>query len=879
MAGRGRGMALTRPAWMRTSVGSGNHNLAVTPSLPSSTAPQRPPPTTSDPPTDWARATAVDGRPYWYSLSTGATTWADPTVASPPSKSSSLPAAKADFSPWRETRAEDGRVYYYNAKTKQTQWDRPSDMPPTSATPDNKPNVKDEEEKHPLPDGWAQNVADDGRVYYYHAATRETRWDRPSLASDAQRKRPAADISAASVASSGVDDWREHTAPDGRTYFYNAQTRETSWKKPEALMTEGAQDRKRARVDRQLVPDLRQAIARSRERKAGERGRTEKKGEKVARRPRSREGKTLTDHQAETYFLNRAKIRKEAAAAADGDAEGKQPADLMQLETEEQRENVFFDVLRERGIGERSSWLETMNRCAEDPRYTLLQPYGVRKHAWQKWTQNCAKQARRRSILEARGKSEAFLALMEELFSDEPFATTKLERCDSEKVTMFEGDGRVRAVDERTRSSLIKAFFGIRGRNGERERAMKRKECIAKMRDALDEMVDPAILPPKEGKKTKEDDTMVDVSDTKDKPNGEHGANGTSEKGDRAFFSDRTPFRELDRFLSSIPGSETVGSNDRASVIRDWRRVVERWVHENRTREREARRALQKERRAKFRSGVERMILDGHISSTARWKEVADLVSKEGFAVPEEELDARPSDLFADAQVLFDDRVEDHRENFKRLLRDENIEIQDTTTVEDLQKAESLDKFIKSLDRPVVDALLADRQRKESRKRQKELWGAMADFEKLLQRSEISMDSTFETATEVWKDRTAFKQLHALAGDDGVRKVYDEFMERRRAREERTKEHQNRLKRKFEEQPVPPSFDHEALAALERAKRIRLPTNPAQPVLIPYRAKPVEEESGWAAALSSKPMTPQEKLEAKERRKRELLEGLGSRGS
>lgn len=33
--------------------------------------------------------------------------------------------------------------------------------------------------------------------------------------------------------------WQEYTAPDGRKYYYNTQTQETTWDKPKAL--EGTQ--------------------------------------------------------------------------------------------------------------------------------------------------------------------------------------------------------------------------------------------------------------------------------------------------------------------------------------------------------------------------------------------------------------------------------------------------------------------------------------------------------------------------------------------------------------------------------------------------------------------------------------------------------------
>lgn len=867
MSGRGRGMALTRPAWMRPGApepARANVDPApVPPALPSQRAP---------PVTDWARATASDGRPYWYSLSTGARTWVDPSVAA--SQPRTTPTKKKHVSPWRETRDKDGRVYYYNAQTKQSQWERPPEM--QNSTVDEESGDANKEAVQPLPEGWAQNTTADGRVYYYHAATRETKWERPKAAADVSRKRPAPDIP---IAPKGVvDEWREHSTPDGRTYYYNAKTRATTWTKPTPEGTHG--ERKRARVDSHPVTDLRQAIVQSREQKDGK-GKTDKNGNRLTRRPRSQEGKTLTDHQAETYFLNRAKIRKRSSAGK-GDRNGAAIGDkdhsleFMQLETNEQQEKVFFELLRDRGIDEKSSWLDTMSRCTDDPRYTVVHPYGFRKRSWLKWVQKCAKRARRQSILATRSRSEALLKLMEECFANEPITTAKLDHCDPERVRVFKKDERYQSVDESQRASLLKSFFGIRARNGERERTKRRKECISRMRAALDRMVDPALKPPsRETKKEQNNEKPSETLAVKGTPNGN---NVTGQKKDsQTFFNDRTTYRELDKFLSSIPGSDTVSSSDRADITQDWRRTVERWAHDKRVREREARRTMQKERRAKFRSGVERMILDGRIPQAARWKEVADQILKESFAVSEENLDARPSVLYADAQLLFEERVDSHRESFKRLIREANIDIHETTTVEGLQEVKPLETLIKSLDRPVVDALLADRQRKEIKRRQKELRGAIAAYDDLLLKSEIPTDSTFESATDVWKERTAFKQICSLAGEETARKLFKDFIKRRRTDDEKMKEHQNRLKRKFEDQAGGPIFDHEALAALERAKRIRLPAGPVPNVPIPFRAKPVEEESGWAAALSTKPMTAEEKLAAKEKRKRELLQGLGSK--
>lgn len=37
--------------------------------------------------------------------------------------------------------------------------------------------------------------------------------------------------------SGNADAWTEHKAPDGRTYYYNAATKQSSWTKPDQLKT------------------------------------------------------------------------------------------------------------------------------------------------------------------------------------------------------------------------------------------------------------------------------------------------------------------------------------------------------------------------------------------------------------------------------------------------------------------------------------------------------------------------------------------------------------------------------------------------------------------------------------------------------------------
>lgn len=81
---------------------------------------------------------------------------------------------------WMEAKTVEGRSYYYNVNTRDTSWDRPTEVPGQVV-------VKDM--ANPLPpmgfgqramQMWMEAKTEDGRSYYYNVDTRDTSWDRPT---------------------------------------------------------------------------------------------------------------------------------------------------------------------------------------------------------------------------------------------------------------------------------------------------------------------------------------------------------------------------------------------------------------------------------------------------------------------------------------------------------------------------------------------------------------------------------------------------------------------------------------------------------------------------------------------------------------------------
>ena len=70
--------------------------------------------------------------------------------------------------------------------------------------------------------GWTEHMDPQGRTYYFNANTKESRWEKPQIVVTLAQK--ALDAS----------PWKEYTDEESdNKYYYNVETEETIWEMPE----------------------------------------------------------------------------------------------------------------------------------------------------------------------------------------------------------------------------------------------------------------------------------------------------------------------------------------------------------------------------------------------------------------------------------------------------------------------------------------------------------------------------------------------------------------------------------------------------------------------------------------------------------------------
>jgi len=241
---------------------------------------------------------------------------------------------------------------------------------------------------------WTEHTHSDGRRYYYNRVTKQSSWDKPECLKSAEEKL-------------NTTSWKEYKTADGRDYFYNPGTKQSVWEMPIEL--------KRLRG---LVKD---------------------------------------DDQEE-------------------EGGGEEREEQPEWATQEERRGAFRELLEEKGVKPTMKWEEALKLIQEDRRFNALSTAGERKQVFAEFvtqTKKRAKEEEREKRKRAKDDFIVALSSWEDLRLSSRYKEAAEAFCDKEFFKLIEEDER----DE-----LFQDFMDEHEKKSREDRRKTRKEYVEKIK-------------------------------------------------------------------------------------------------------------------------------------------------------------------------------------------------------------------------------------------------------------------------------------------------------------------------------------------------------------------------------------------------------------
>ncbi|KAG0187104.1 hypothetical protein DFQ28_006853 [Apophysomyces sp. BC1034] len=199
------------------------------------------------------------------------------------------------------------------------------------------PSASGSESGSPAAGAWKEHQTAEGRKYWFNTVTRQSTWEKPKELLTPEEK---------ALMNS---PWKEYTTPQGKKYYSNSQTKETVWEMP----TE--------------YKELTEKAAAAKEKAAAEASR-------------------MSAFTAGIEKLSRFEPPPSATLLAQTPA--------VEFATREEAEKAFNKLLKETGVKPDWTWEQTMRAIITHPLYRALKTLGERKAAFHAFVDKEAKRER-----------------------------------------------------------------------------------------------------------------------------------------------------------------------------------------------------------------------------------------------------------------------------------------------------------------------------------------------------------------------------------------------------------------------------------------------------------------------------------------------------
>ncbi|XP_053374392.1 pre-mRNA-processing factor 40 homolog B-like isoform X4 [Mercenaria mercenaria] len=572
---------------------------------------------------------------------------------------------------------------------------------------------------------WTEHKAPDGRTYYYNNVTKQSSWEKPK------------DLQTETEMLLARCPWKEYKSDTGKVYYHNSVTKESRWTKPKEL------------------EELEASIAKQREQERG--GGDAPAGDTAASTEPAKPAKPLsTIEQAMQATLASIELPPPPKAVVQAKPVEKEPSDSSSEESEEEKPvqkkppvnlkfrnkkeamDAFKSLLKEKKVPSNATWENAMKLIVNDPRYGALKHLNERKQAFNEYKTQRVKEEKEEARLRAKQAKEDLEQFL--LSHDKMTSSVKYWKADS----LFSDYDEWQAVNDRDRRELFDDVVHMLEKREKEDAKTLRKRNIKVFNEILDSM--PSLT------------------------------NSTTWSEAQQMLLDNPRFTE-------DPDLQNMDKEDALVCFEDHIRMLEQENDDEKERERRRIKRQQRKNREGFLVLLDELHEQGRLNSMSLWMDLFHIISSDiRFQHMLGQPGSTPLDLFKFYVEDLKARFHDEKKIVKEILRDRGFMIEVNTTFEEFSNMISDDKRANTLDTGNIkltynsliekaEAREKERLKEEARKLRK----LETAFKNMLQEAspQIEQDNKWEDVRSRFENESAFE---AITLESERIRLYKEFL-------------------------------------------------------------------------------------------------------
>ncbi|XP_068123815.1 pre-mRNA-processing factor 40 homolog B isoform X1 [Hyperolius riggenbachi] len=563
---------------------------------------------------------------------------------------------------------------------------------------------------------WTEHKAPDGRTYYYNPETKQSTWEKPD------------DMKSKTELLLSQCCWKEYKSDTGKPYYYNSRTKESRWTKPKDLEELDALIKQEAAAAAAVTAGAdheSQSAASSPRSTAPSDAEMTPTEEMKATQPCLPEPIDIAETEAvqEESTVYQEDLNSDSVKVVDRiDVEPEKR--FYHWSTKEEAKQLFKDLLKDKGVPSTASWEQAMKMIINDPRYSALPKLSEKKQAFNAYKSQREKEEKEEARLRAKEAKESLQHFLEQ--HEKMTSTTRYRKAEQ----MF-GEQEVWAlVPERDRKEIYEDVLFFLARKEKEQAKQLRKRNVQALKNILDNMSNVSFQ--------------------------------TTWSEAQQYLMDNPAFAEDEEL-------QNMDKEDALICFEEHIRALEKDEVDEKEKSRLRERRQQRKNRESFQVFLDELHETGQLHSMSTWMELYPFVSTDDrFASMLGQTGSTPLDLFKFYVEDLKARFHDEKKIIKDILKDRSFGVEVNTTFEDFAHIISFDKRAATLDAGNIkltfnsllekaEARERERGKEEARKfRRKE-----AAFKSMLKQAAppLEPDCSWDDVRERFVGDSAFNQI------------------------------------------------------------------------------------------------------------------------